>query len=345
MELDYLIIGQGLAGSLLAWELIQRNQKILIVDHGTDNASQTAAGLINPITGMRWVKTHRFDSCFASARQVYRQLEREFRQAFFFEMPMLRFIQSESGLERCQIRQTNPDYLNLIAEILPPDPDFPDAIALARIHQSGYVATEPLLATLKQFFIQYHSYRQTVFNPADLTLEPQLQWQDTKPKRIIFCEGHLGRFNPWFSYLPFQPAKGEVLTAQTSQKLPYTILNYGRWLIPLDNHHFKTGASFDPYSLDMQPSESARHEILKSLQTACPGLHDSTVIRHQAGIRPCTLDKQPFLGCHPRYPNLIIFNGLGAKGSLLIPEAAKRLCNFLEFKQPLPAEWDILRYT
>ncbi len=55
---DFLIVGQGLAGSLLAWELMQRGAKVLIVDNGMPNASQVAAGLINPITGMRFAKTH-----------------------------------------------------------------------------------------------------------------------------------------------------------------------------------------------------------------------------------------------------------------------------------------------
>ena len=59
MDIDYLIIGQGLAGSLLAWELINRNCKVVIIDNGQENASQVAAGLINPIAGQRFVKSQK----------------------------------------------------------------------------------------------------------------------------------------------------------------------------------------------------------------------------------------------------------------------------------------------
>jgi len=52
---DFLIVGQGLAGSLMAWELMQRGKTVLIVDNGLENASRVAAGLINPVTGMRFV--------------------------------------------------------------------------------------------------------------------------------------------------------------------------------------------------------------------------------------------------------------------------------------------------
>jgi len=57
MMIDFLIVGQGLAGSLLAWELIQRGCSVLVVDKGEENASQVAAGLINPVTGIRFVKS------------------------------------------------------------------------------------------------------------------------------------------------------------------------------------------------------------------------------------------------------------------------------------------------
>ena len=69
MITDYLIIGQGLAGSLLAWELIQRDCKVVIIDNGKENASQVAAGLINPITGMRFVKSADVDTLLPAAKQ------------------------------------------------------------------------------------------------------------------------------------------------------------------------------------------------------------------------------------------------------------------------------------
>ena len=38
MTIDFLIIGQGLAGSLLAWELINRGCNVIIVDNGKGRA-------------------------------------------------------------------------------------------------------------------------------------------------------------------------------------------------------------------------------------------------------------------------------------------------------------------
>ena len=85
MNIDYLIIGQGLAGSLLAWELIQRDCKVVIIDNGNENASQVAAGLINPITGMRFVKSTDVDTLLPTAKQYYLALGEVFQQTFYIE--------------------------------------------------------------------------------------------------------------------------------------------------------------------------------------------------------------------------------------------------------------------
>ncbi|QLH32628.1 MAG: FAD-binding protein [Cyclobacteriaceae bacterium] len=32
MMIDYLIVGQGLAGSCLAWQLVQRGKRVIVID-------------------------------------------------------------------------------------------------------------------------------------------------------------------------------------------------------------------------------------------------------------------------------------------------------------------------
>jgi hypothetical protein len=50
-----------------------------------------------------------------------------------------------------------------------------------------------------------------------------INWQDISAKKIIFCEGYQAIHNPWFNYLPFQLAKGEILTLTAKQILPSTM--------------------------------------------------------------------------------------------------------------------------
>jgi len=75
--LDYLIVGQGLAGSVLAWCLAQQGRRVLLLDDGHRHAaSRAAAGLINPLAGMRFSRPARIEAWLASATELYAALSR-----------------------------------------------------------------------------------------------------------------------------------------------------------------------------------------------------------------------------------------------------------------------------
>ena len=62
IAIDFLIIGQGLAGTVLAWNLIQRGRSVIVLDREDEStSSKVAAGLINPITGRYLTKSWRAD--------------------------------------------------------------------------------------------------------------------------------------------------------------------------------------------------------------------------------------------------------------------------------------------
>jgi glycine/D-amino acid oxidase-like deaminating enzyme len=90
---------------------------------------------------------------------------------------------------------------------------------------------------------------------------------------------------------------------------------------------------------------NAKETLLNSLKQVYPRLTLERINNQQAGIRPATLDKQPFIGNHPMHPELVIFNGFGAKGSLQIPWYSKCLADNLLNNSPIPQACNILRYT
>jgi len=344
MEIDYLIIGQGLAGSLLAWELIQRDKKIVIVDNNQLNASQVAAGLINPVTGMRFVKSANVDKLLPSALEYYQKLSLYFQQDFYIEKSMLRLLRNDKEIVACTKRFKDSEYQNYLTEIIPESIGINASHGILKQNNTGYLLTPPLLEALKGYFISHNAYIKTDLHYDEINLSPTLRWKNFKPKQIIFCEGHLATKNPWFSVLPFQLVKGEIITALSKQVLPQAILNYGHWFIPLDKHQFRTGASFDRDNIDTNISDEVKSKLFDSLQQVYPTLAVEQIIKHQAGIRPTTQDKMPFIGQHPHYPNLFIFNGFGAKGSLQIPWHCQNLADNLLNNQAIEQSSNINRY-
>jgi 2-polyprenyl-6-methoxyphenol hydroxylase-like FAD-dependent oxidoreductase len=62
MQKDFIIVGQGAAGTFLSWYLLKEGFDIIVIDQVDKKAaSYTAAGMINPVTGRRIVKSWMID--------------------------------------------------------------------------------------------------------------------------------------------------------------------------------------------------------------------------------------------------------------------------------------------
>jgi glycine/D-amino acid oxidase-like deaminating enzyme len=348
MKTDYLIIGQGLAGSLLAWELIHRNYHVIVVDNGQQNASLVAAGIINPVTGIRLALTPDIEVLLPAAHKFYAQLSEFFRQPFYHEMPMLRLFRNESERTYGNLRINQQDYypyLETPDKQQPLMPEFNTPFGWIKQKQTGYLSIAALLNRLKHYLLERQAYRQDIVNHQEIRLSHNIRWQDITAKRIIFCEGYHSSQNPWFSWLPLQPAKGEILTIKSDVNMPNTLLNYGNWLLPSSETTVRIGATFDREYGNNLPTEQGKQALLMNLKSVNPRLaQNSQVLTHQAGIRPCTADRFPFIGKHPYHDTIMIFNGFGSKGGLQIPWHCHRFADYLQHNIPLPASCDIQRY-
>ena len=68
------------------------------------------------------------------------------------------------------------------------------------------------------------------------------------------------------------------------------------------------------------------------------------VVEHKAAIRPTVKDRRPFIGFHPEYSSIGIFNGMGTKGISLAPFFANHFTEHLLHQKPLMKEVDIKRF-
>ena len=75
--MNVLIIGQGIAGSCLAWELKRRGTDFTITARPiAETASRVAAGLVNPLTGRAFRPGWRQEECLSAAEAFYPETER-----------------------------------------------------------------------------------------------------------------------------------------------------------------------------------------------------------------------------------------------------------------------------
>ena len=92
-----------------------------------------------------------------------------------------------------------------------------------------------------------------------------------------------------------------------------------------------------------QNTEQGKSELIDKLEKLINNKFEITA--QKAGIRPATIDRRPFLGLHPKYTQLAVFNGLGTKGVSLAPYFAKHFTNFLINNEQLPADVNINRFS
>ncbi|MDQ6988599.1 MAG: FAD-dependent oxidoreductase [Mariprofundaceae bacterium] len=341
---DILIVGQGLAGSLLAWVLLQYGYKVCVVSDGVKSASHIAAGMINPVTGQRFVLAEHTPQHLKTAEEMYQQLGRRLHQQFYFPKTMLRIFNNEKERLHCQKRLNNEHYT----------PYFKHAAMPAYIHapfsgiqqtHTAYIDTANLLKHLATHLAQHHAIRHQHFSAKDVQIQEKgILWQGIFAQKIIFCEGYRMQHNPFFSWLPLQAAHGEIITCHSEKELPPHIINQQQWLLPTDTHTCRIGATYEPQLQVPTIQTSSKAKLLHFAHQLFNQQPHFEVTQHQAGIRPNTLDKQPFIGFHPKHPQLGIFNGFGSRGCLLIPHYAQVLVQYMQQQQPLPKEVDIQRY-
>lgn len=348
-EVDYLIIGQGLAGSLLATELIARKKSLLIVDSDhAHSSSMAAAGLINPVTGKRLHKETDVDTCLTTALNSYRELEQQFKQPFYHSVQMLRLFVDDDQSDYYQKRLNDESYQAYLGERLSED----QSLGLVKHSnggfyqlQTGYLDIQQLLKQLTEHFERQKCLASEQLDYADLDIHScWVQWKQTRAQKVIFCEGYQSVNNPWFKWLPFQLSKGEILTLTSEQVLTENIINKGHWLIPRADNQYKTGATNQWDFDDDQITAEGLKKNTDNFEQLFSQKPEYQVIQHDAGIRPATRDKKPFVGQHPDHPNLVMFNGFGARGSLTIPYYAKALSDHLCNGTSLPPSADISRF-
>ena len=78
MFAEFLIIGQGLSGTWLSYYLQKEKRSFLVIDNNKSvTASRVAAGIINPVTGRRIVKTWMIDELIPFVRNAYSELGKD----------------------------------------------------------------------------------------------------------------------------------------------------------------------------------------------------------------------------------------------------------------------------
>ncbi|HEY4875479.1 MAG TPA: FAD-dependent oxidoreductase [Puia sp.] len=345
MHLDIFIVGQGITGTFLSYYLQKNNLSFLIIDESkTDTASKAAAGIINPITGRRIVKTWMIDELMNFAKNSYKQIEKELNINCITETKIIDFFPTpqmrNSFLKRFE---EDPQYLKLPSNENDRRENLNYDFGYGEIEPVFLININELLAAFRKKLLNDHFLIEEHFDINELKVsENKIQYKNISADKIIFCDGIESFSNPYFKNLPFAPNKGEALIAEIKEFPSTHIFKKGINIVPWKENLFWIGSSYEWEFSDDKPTESFRKQTESILRNWIKT--DFKIIEHFASVRPATLERRPFAGFHPIYKKVGILNGMGTKGCSLAPFFADQLVENIVSSSPLNADANINRF-
>lgn len=339
----FLVVGSGIAGISIAWQLIRAGQKVKIIDSGKNRSSRIAAGLINPMVFRRMTKSWRLDEFIPYLKEFYSEMERSTGSSFFHPITIRRIFSSEQERQFWLNKQEQSEFASYLNKIDHQDDNFDKTDApfgTGRVKESFFVDVSTFLTALKDWFEKEGFYETTELDYSDIDPQ-QLTYKNEEFDGIIFCEGVEIRNNPWFKKITVNNTKGETLTIKSDYIPENESLNRKCFVLPLGNKTFKVGATYVWNTYNDEITEDGRHELERLLTYITTEPYE--ILEQQAGIRPTTPDRRPVMGEHPEFEGLFLFNGLGTKGYMIAPLLSEELSKFILKQIPINQEVNLLR--
>lgn len=332
-DFDVIVVGQGLAGTALAWSLTWRHQRVLVIDRAEAvTSSRVAAGLMTPITGKKLVPSWRWDRFWNAATNFYRRVEQQTSNSFFYPQRIVRLFATPQE-QQYFAKRLESEFVGLVeqSDHLVDAEKFDAQLGGFEMVEGGRLAVHAYLAASRAYF-----EREGAFITDDISAESDIELSvnglriprlGLSARRLVFCQGIDATTNPWFQNIDFKPAKGEILTLQINELEEERIVSNGVWLMPIGNGLFRAGATYEWSELNSIPTNLGREEICQRLKQFLRLPFE--IVSHDAAVRPILRHYYPVLMVHRDHPQLGYFNGLGSKGSLQSPWLADHFAGVL----------------
>ncbi len=345
MKVDYIIVGLGLAGLAFSKELMKNNKSFIVYENNSQNSSIVAGGVYNPVILKRFTPVWEAAQQLETALPFYAEIEQQFNKKYDYKLDVLRVFKSVEEQNNWFVACDHPQLSNYMVSKMNfnkyngVNADF----GFGKLVKTGRIDTKSLINDFRTYLKKKEILKIESFNYTQLTeIENGFEYCGITTSKIIFCEGFGLKNNPYFNYLPMQEAKGELLIIHAPELEIDFLLKAAIFILPLGNSYYKVGATFNWKDKTLDPTKEGRDELVEKLNSAISVPY--TIVEQVAGIRPTVKDRRPLVGCHPENNRMAILNGLGTRGVMIAPTAAKQLFQLLENDVAVNPEYSIGRF-
>ena len=345
MDIDYMIIGSGLAGLNFAYYCEKHDKSFIVIDQPSRSSSLVAGGMYNPVVLKRFTSIWKSREQIDLAIPIYKELEIKFGVRFLYETQLYRKFASVEEQNNWFYACDQPDLAPFLSIDLVKS--FSDTIkseyGFGEVFNTGFLDVKKFVLCYQYYLAEKKILIRDSFAYDRLVVDGErFHYKDIKAKHLIFAEGFSMFQNPYFNNLPLDGTKGELLIVRIPDLELKYIVKSSVFIIPLGNDLYKVGATYDWKDKTDLPTVEAKRELINGLQKLIGS--DFEIIEHLAGVRPTVKDRKPLVGRHFEHENMYLLNGLGTRGVLLGPFLAKSLFDSIEQKTDLDPNIDIKRY-
>ncbi|MFY8191133.1 MAG: NAD(P)/FAD-dependent oxidoreductase [Bacteroidia bacterium] len=341
---DYLIIGGGIAGLMMAYQLEKNGLSFLLIDEGKNSSSsKVAAGMFNPISGKRMTVNWRADELLETLHASFVDFEKLLNKNYLVQADILQAFGNIKESNDFFVQLEKAQFNKYIALAPAKQDALNDEFGSFGVKGSGWVKTSEWIADYQAYLLKNNKliYKTTNWDELKRKGEKWL-WREKVFNKVVSCEGFQVNQNPYFDWLPFKLCKGQVLHILCKGLNPHIILKKGVYLVHQFEDVYKVGATYEWDFEDEHSNETGQEMLLQKLSKLL--VLPFEVVNREAGIRPTTRDRAAILGEHPHLKNLYCFNGLGTKGMLQAPFLSAHLLAHIETKSELLKEVNIQRF-
>lgn len=343
---DVVVVGGGVVGLSVAYELARRGALPLVLDRGDSRggASRAAAGMLAPVSEaeleeppmielgldslarypafVRDVEADGGGSCrFLPDGTLWAALDRdEGEQLRHVERILERKGLSARRLAPAEVLEREPHLsgrvvAGLLAEHdLQVDPrELCAALARAIARRGGAVRGGSEVVAIASVA---GTLRLTLSGTPDPIVAPV----------VVLAAG------AWSSEgiaLPFdglrvRPVKGQLVRLRGERLLRHVVRNPECYIVPRADGELLIGATVEEQGFDLAPTAGALHDLLRHAWRLLPGIYDLEIAEISVGLRPALEDHLPAIG--PTFvPGLYLACGHFRSGVLLAPATAQLL--------------------
>jgi len=294
--------------------------------------------MFNPVSFQRVLPVWRAEEHAAAARDMYAALERRLGCTFVHEVPVLKVFGS---VEYARLWAARIAEGHAVAAWIAPQGWRAVPAEVHAPHGAGWVPAAGWVDVPR------------LLERWKALLEAEGRWEagswahgEGVPEgfaAVVDCRGVGAREDLARLGLDLRPNHGEVLTLHGPGLPQEVCVNVVRWLLPVGDGRFRVGSTYRWDVLDGRTHPETAGVLVERVAEVVDRVRGGTLERHEAGVRPTSPDRRPWVG--EVRPGVWVCNGLGTRGVLVGPWTAARLVEGLTRSgAPLPEEVDVRRF-